>query len=101
MSQTSFIGNPAAQHGHQPLVQPTALTAATGSSIYGVPKFNGLGAIGIGTTLIVAAYLGMIMNVMDAVNPNDVWNTGHVGHGFWVGAVVSIIQRCCLVDKAT
>ena len=101
MLRTQIVGGPVEQHGYQPLEHPTPLAATTGSSSHGYPKFNRRKAIGIGTTLIVAAVLGMIMNVIDIMYPNKYRSVGEVGHGFWVGAVVSTIQRYCLVDIAT
>ena len=96
MLRTQVVGGQVEQQGFQPLVHPTSLAATTGSSSHGLPKFTRQKAIGIGTTLIVAAVLGMIMNVIDIMNPNDYGSVGDVGHGFWVGAVVSIIERYCL-----
>lgn len=92
MLRNQVIGGTVEQHAYQPLVHPTPQAATTASSSYGVPKFNRRKAIGIGTTLIFAAVLGMIMNVIDIMNHNGYTNVGEVGHGFWVGAVVGILQ---------
>jgi hypothetical protein len=102
MLRNQVVGDTVEQHAYQPLEHLTPQAATTGSSSHGsVPKFNRRKAIGIGTTLIVAAVLGMIMNFIDIMHPNTLENHGEFGHGFWVGAAVSIMQRYCLVDVAT
>jgi hypothetical protein len=81
------------QPDYQPLRQPTAVTATTaaiGYPSHHFVKFNRRKAIGIGTALIVAAAVGMILNVVDIVYEDERYgNTGLVGQGFWAGAVVS------------
>ena len=73
MSQSPNVDGSVTQHVYQPLVHTTAPAAATGSSSHGVPKFNRRAAIGIGTTLIVAAVLGMIMNGIELMHPGALW----------------------------
>jgi hypothetical protein len=97
MLRNQVVGGPVEQDGYQPLVRPTPQAATTASSSYGVPKFNRRNAIGIGTTLIVAAVLGMIMNFIDLMYTSR-FRAGEFGHGFWVGAAVSKMQSYCLVD---
>jgi hypothetical protein len=103
MLQSLDVGGLVAQPVHQPVIHPTALAVTTGSSSHEVPKFNRRKAIGMGTTLIVAAVLGIIMNFIDITYPHKHWSLGYLGHGFWSGLVVSIlliVTNIRLIDRA-
>jgi len=97
MHQTVTYGIPTgapSQPAYQALFQPAPFIAAAGPACRPkvVEKFIRSKAIGIGTTLIVAAVLGAIFNAIEiGVSRDRDWDTaGDIGHGFWIGAVVSI-----------
>jgi hypothetical protein len=96
MLQSPAVSGLDAQHDHVPLVQPTVLAATTGSARRGVPKFNRRKAIGIGTTLIVAAVLGILINFIDVAFDIQYWRVESARRSFWVGVVVSIRQQYCM-----
>jgi hypothetical protein len=91
------IGNPAGDPSTQPaayqaLLQPSSLVGAPIMRPKVIEKFHRCKAIGIGTTLIVAAVFGFIFNTIDIVlTTNHINSPGHTGHGFWVGAVVMVV----------
>jgi hypothetical protein len=82
----------------QPLVQPTVPSANDENSNDRFPKFDRRTAIGLGTTLIVVAILGMIMSGIDIMNANAEYPVAFTGHGFWIGAMVGIAILYCRIS---
>ena len=97
MQQTMIYGNPASisQPVYQTLLQPAPFGISQPvmrSNV--VQKFHRGKAIGIGTTLIIAAVIGIIVNAVEiamGIGP------GHIGHGIWIGAIVSETNLVILI----
>ena len=88
MQQTIIHGNPAiSQPTYQTLLQPAPM--GNGQPVMRskvVEKFHRGKAIGIGTALIIAAVIGIIVNAIEIAQDEG---PGYTGHGIWIGAIVS------------
>ena len=69
--------------------QPTPVIVARGSNV--VPQFSKPQAIGTGSVLIVCALLSFAFNIVDVVVVQGIFSFGFIGHGFWVGVMVSYL----------
>lgn len=70
-------------------------------------------AVGLGITLILAGILSIIFNIVAIAVASDVqgdddydnyyiyWIFGYIGHGFWVGIMVSVANFRSVLDRNT
>ena len=96
-------GQPQPNYINYPVVvQPSRTT---------VDKYQGKLSVSLGVTLIVAACLSFVFNIVDIAvgshhQPGDYqyyyyvsWSWGFVGHGFWVGVMVGANCQFKLTDR--